>query len=147
MVEDGTFDKVLEADVSRQMKQRMGIVSADAANCYDRIHHAIIALVFLAFCVNNGAIFAMLRSIQLMKFFLRTGWGESLRFIGGDVYRILHGLCQGNGAAPAAWLVLSSVLVRILRRQGFGTRMRTPCLLYTSPSPRDQRGSRMPSSA
>ena len=23
----------------------------------------------------------------------------------------------------------------------------TPCLLYTSPSPRDQRGSRMPSSA
>ena len=24
---------------------------------------------------------------------------------------------------------------------------RTPCLLYTSPSPRDQRGSRMPSSA
>ena len=25
--------------------------------------------------------------------------------------------------------------------------MNTPCLLYTSPSPRDQRGSRMPSSA
>ena len=25
--------------------------------------------------------------------------------------------------------------------------VRTPCLLYTSPSPRDQRGSRMPSSA
>ena len=124
--EDGTFDKILQADVSRQLKQRMGIVSADAANCYDRIHHAIIALVFLAFFVNNGAIFAMLRSIQLMKFFLRTGWGESSRFIGGDVYRILHGLCQGNGAAPAAWLVLSSVLVRILKRQGFGTRMRTP---------------------
>ena len=26
-------------------------------------------------------------------------------------------------------------------------RLPTPCLLYTSPSPRDQRGSRMPSSA
>ena len=28
-----------------------------------------------------------------------------------------------------------------------GTIMATSCLLYTSPSPRDQRGSRMPSSA
>ena len=27
------------------------------------------------------------------------------------------------------------------------TRLMNPCLLYTSPSPRDQRGSRMPSSA
>ena len=26
-------------------------------------------------------------------------------------------------------------------------RLESPCLLYTSPSPRDQRGSRMPSSA
>ena len=29
----------------------------------------------------------------------------------------------------------------------FGVKHRKPCLLYTSPSPRDQRGSRMPSSA
>ena len=29
----------------------------------------------------------------------------------------------------------------------FPTRSHTVCLLYTSPSPRDQRGSRMPSSA
>ena len=29
----------------------------------------------------------------------------------------------------------------------YGTVRSTPCLLYTSPSPRDQRGSRMPSSA
>ena len=31
--------------------------------------------------------------------------------------------------------------------RAFGTRQNAPCLLYTSPSPRDQRGSRMPSSA
>ena len=68
----------------------------------------------------------MLGSIQLMKFFLRTGWGESSQYIGGEVHRILHGLCQGNGAAPAGWLVLSSVLVRILKRLGFGTKMNAP---------------------
>lgn len=52
-VEDGTFDKVLQADISRQFRQRMGIVSADAANCYDLIHHAIMALIFLSFCVGR----------------------------------------------------------------------------------------------
>ena len=32
-------------------------------------------------------------------------------------------------------------------KQEFPTRQVQACLLYTSPSPRDQRGSRMPSSA
>ena len=40
--------------------------------------------------------------------------------------------------------VLEGAGVRLDRAFGFGN---TSCLLYTSPSPRDQRGSRMPSSA
>ena len=32
----------------------------------------------------------------------------------------------GNGAAPAGWLVLDSVLDRIFKGRGFGTKMRTP---------------------
>ena len=71
--EDGTFDKILQSDISRQFRQRMGIISADAANCYDRIHHAIMALVFLALCVGKGPIASMLTSIQLMKLFIITG--------------------------------------------------------------------------
>ena len=46
--------------------------------------------------------------------------------------KILHGMCQGNGAAPAAWLVLSTVLIRIYNRRGHGACLRTPtmrCLL------------------
>ena len=38
-----------------------------------------------------------------------------------------------------------NALKRLLRREGY--ELFTACLLYTSPSPRDQRGSRMPSSA
>ena len=124
--EDGTFDKILQADVSRQLKQRMSIVSADAANCYDRVHHALMALVYLCLGVDLGAVISMLRSIQLMKFFLRTGWGESETYIGGNAEKILHGLCQGNGAAPASWLALSSILVRIYRAMGFGAKMESP---------------------
>ena len=40
--------------------------------------------------------------------------------------KILHGTCQGNGAAPAAWLALSSFLVTIYKRLGYGSRMTSP---------------------
>ena len=124
--EDGSWDKILQSDISRQFRLAMGIISADAANCYDRINHVIMALLFLAIGVPTGAIAAMLMSIQLMKFYLRTGWGESTRCIGGNPLFILMGLCQGNGAAPASWLVLSSMLVRILKQLGYGTKVESP---------------------
>ena len=38
-------------------------------------------------------------------------------------------------------------ILSFLNREGFEERIEYVCLLYTSPSPRDQRGSRMPSSA
>ena len=108
----------------------MCIISADAANCYNRVHHGIMALVFADLGVNNGSILAMIRSIQLMKFFLRTGWGESSSSIGGNIMRILHRLCQGNSAAPAAWLMLISVLVMVYRNMGFGSKVKSPMTLF-----------------
>ena len=111
--EDGKFSNILVCDLPRQRRQKMGSILADAGNCYDRIHHASMALVFLALGVPTGAITSMLCSIHLMQFFLRTGWEESDSYIGGDLLNILHGMCQGNGAAPAAWLVLSTSLIRI----------------------------------
>ena len=47
-------------------------------------------------------------------------------FIVGDASRILHGMCQGNGAPHAAWLVLSTVLQRIYKRKGHGAELETP---------------------
>jgi len=41
----------------------MSIVLADAANRYDIIHHAIMAIIFLCIGIQTGAIAAMLRSI------------------------------------------------------------------------------------
>ena len=84
--------------------------------------------------------------------------GELLAGVGGtvlcaDVFgehsagEVASGLCYHGEAGLTTWEVESSdgdacvvVLVAHLRRSML-------CLLYTSPSPRDQRGSRMPSSA
>ena len=70
--EDGYFDKILQGVTSQHKRLLMSIISADAANCYDRVHHTIMTLAFLSLGVETSATTAMLQSIQLMKFFLRT---------------------------------------------------------------------------
>ena len=54
-------------------------------------------------------------------------------------------LCQELSASTAACLVVKRSRYRQVG--GLDEENLTVCLLYTSPSPRDQRGSRMPSSA
>jgi hypothetical protein len=38
----------------------------------------------------------------------------------------LQGLCQGNGAAPACWLIISLLLMHGYRRKGFGSCILSP---------------------
>ena len=45
---------------------------------------------------------------------------------GRDVICILHGLCHGNVAAPAAWLALSSVVIVAYKSLGYGSRVKSP---------------------
>jgi hypothetical protein len=66
---DGGWLKRLFADISRQSRIPIGIVSADAESCYDRIAHVFASLVFQAVGVSVSAVTAMLASIQQMKFF------------------------------------------------------------------------------
>ncbi len=68
--EDAKFDKTLMADLSRQARQPMTVVSADAAYCYDKVNHAIMSLVWLALTNGNiPAIVSTLMRLQTMKFF------------------------------------------------------------------------------
>jgi hypothetical protein len=43
--EDAKFVKTLMADLSRQARQPVAIILADAAHCYDRVNHVIMSLV------------------------------------------------------------------------------------------------------
>ena len=53
-----------------------------------------------------------------------------------DGYLTDEGVCRLHASGKG------EIITRLLEMNGY-----KPCLLYTSPSPRDQRGSRMPSSA
>jgi len=106
--EDAKYFRTLIADLSRQARQPMAVVLADAAYCYDRVNHVIMSLVWLALTNGNiPAIVLMLICLQTMKFFQRTGFGfgESRTFSGGAGIRLyMMGLGQGNRAALPSWI-------------------------------------------
>ena len=57
-----------------------------------------------------------------MKYFLRTAYGDSKKFRGSKIEVKFQGLCQGNGAAPAGWAVISIVILGAHKRKGHGAR-------------------------
>ena len=126
MADDGTLCKTLFFDIARQARVRAAITSVDASNCYDRIAHAMASLIFQAFGVPTTAVESMLGAIENMKFFLRTGFGDSTSFSGGGISIKTQGLCQGNGAAPAGWAVISICIIGAHKKKGHGAKFLCP---------------------
>jgi hypothetical protein len=107
MGDNGTLTKTLFFDIARQARTPAAIASVNALNCYDRIAHATVLLVFRAFGVPKLAIGSMLGVIENMKFFLHTGFGDSKRFASSGVSVKVQGLTQGNWASSSGWAVIS----------------------------------------
>ena len=106
-----------------------GKSSVDAANCYNRVAHSIVSLVFQSFGVGEKSVTAMLEAIEEMKNFLRTAYGDSKDFAGSTIEVKTQGLCQGNGAAPAGWCVISTTILQCHKRKGYGANFLAPISL------------------
>ena len=126
LADDGTLVKVLFYDIVRQTRLPAGIAAVDADNCYDRIAHPIASLVFQSLGVHKKACKSLFRTIQDMKFFLRTGFGDSKESASATGNIKTQGMCQGNGAAPAGWTVDSIAMINAHKRKGHGIHLRTP---------------------
>jgi hypothetical protein len=88
-------------------------------------------MVFQALGVPCNAVVAMLSTIQDMKFFLRTGFGDSKEHAGSTGGKKTQGLCQGNGAAPAGWTVTSITMIQAHKKKGHGVHLF--CLITKTP--------------
>ena len=86
-------------------------------------------LIFQSFGVESTAVSAMLETIQEMKFFLRTAYGDSKTFAGSSIKIKTQGLGQGNGASPAGWCVISIVILRAHGAKGHGAQFIAPMSL------------------
>ena len=124
--DDGTLAKTLVFDIARQFRITTGVASVEADNCYDRIAHAMASMVFQALGTPPSASEAMLSMIQEMKFFLQTGFGDSKTFAQLRIEIKTQGMCQGNGASPAAWVVISIVIIREHKSKGHGAKFLCP---------------------
>lgn len=121
--EDACLDKTLTFDISRQSHTPMAIMSVDAAQCYDRVHHGLMSLVWLALTRDLPAVQILLSCLGDMKIYTRTGYGDSETFFGGRDETPACGLGQGSKAAPASWVQLSSIFVKIYKEHGFGAKL------------------------
>ena len=57
----------------------------DAANCYDRVAHAISSLIFQTFGTKLESSRASHKAIQEMKFFLHAAFGDYKKAVGARV--------------------------------------------------------------
>ncbi len=133
LADDWTLSMVLFYDIVRQLRRPAGLASVDADKCYDCIAHPMASMVFQSFGVPTPAIELMLTTIPNMKFFLRTGYGDSAAYAGGESNNEedpvkTQGLCQGNGAAPATWMVTSIPMIAAHKRKGHGAHFIDPIL-------------------
>ena len=92
----------------------------DAANCYGSVTHATASLIFQAFGVPEEAMHLMLTTIEEVKYFFRTAYGDSKHFRGSKIKVKFQVLCQGNGAAPADWAVISITILQAHKEKGHG---------------------------
>ena len=108
----------LVIDNFKLLRRSGAIAGVDAAQCYDRIVHSMSSLLCQKEGMQITPILVMFGVIQQMKYFLRTSFGDSTSSYGGKQPIPFQGSCQGNGASPALWLIISMYLVLIMRKQG-----------------------------
>ena len=123
MADDGSLAKTLFYDIVRQLRVPAAIASVDSSNCYDHITLAIASLVFQPIGVDKMAVKAMMETIQNVKFFLRTAFGDSKDCVGLTIELKIQRLIQGNTAAPGGCIVIAIIVIRAYKRRGHGANL------------------------
>ena len=116
------LNKRLTFDLIRQLRIPAALCSNDAKSCYDRIVHSVATLSMRRLGIPEAPILSMFSTIQNMKHYVRTSYGDSDQWFGGTEWTIpVHGVGQGNGAGPAIWAAVSTPVLNLMRDEGFGT--------------------------
>jgi hypothetical protein len=119
------FRRRLLFDASQLRRTPAVIFPLDTAKYYDRISHHFLSLVLQAYGSSVPSISTMILTIQLISFYFRTAFGDSYFTFDGTQLSRMQGLCQGNGSAPAAWMLISFILLRHHRDGGHGARLKS----------------------
>lgn len=101
--------------------------SNDAKSYYDLIGHAQASMAMQRNGVPKSAVECLFTTLQNATHKVRTRYGDSATYYGSTNWSTyMHGIGQGNGAGPAIWAVLSTPILTMLRKQGFGCEFMSP---------------------
>ena len=121
-----SLSRRLLMDLTRMKRVILVVTSVDAHTCYDRIAHSVASIACQRLDVNPSVVITMFNTIQKMKFFLRTAYGDSSQSYGGSTeQKIFQGVCQGNGAGPAVWIAMLLCLIRFMYRRRHESHIRS----------------------
>ena len=120
MATDTSLMKQLFFDQANILHEDCSVTSTDAANCYDAGNHTAVSLALQAVGVCLHFILCYLKCVQLMQYFLQTGFGLAETSYGGTSDSICMGLIQGSGAAPGVWTATSTVILGAYKTEGYG---------------------------
>ena len=112
------LNRKLTSDVMSQLRRPGTITGVDAASCYDRIVHSIIILIARHVRLNLIPLLAFFGVIQHMKYYVRTGYGESTTMYGVTRNVPFQGTCQVNGESPTYWILITMIMVRVMYKKG-----------------------------
>jgi len=119
---EGVIVKVLFFDYLRINKLNGAFSAMDLMQCFDRMAHPISALCSQRLGLSKNITSTMIKTISSMRHYIRTAYGDSDDYYGGDkISTILQGGIQGNGAASPIFIAISCVLLQFLQSfvQGF----------------------------
>ena len=80
----GGLKRCYTFDLSRQRRQDLVMNSENAHTCYDRMQHTATSLSIQGQGVPQPQAGLLLETLQLLRFFLRTGHGDSRESYGGS---------------------------------------------------------------
>ena len=106
----------LSSDLCRILKINYARFDNDASACFDRIIVALGMLAARRCGMPKEAVSTHAKSLELMKYTVKTVHGISDSSYTGTAFAPLFGTGQGSGASPAVWLSLVVLLLNTLKR-------------------------------
>ena len=120
------LNKRILLDILRTQKRPGVICANDAKACYDRILHFAAYVSLRKAGLTQEAATSMINPIRQLTHTIRTAYGDSNTTYGGAEWtREPSGICQGNGAGPAIWALVSSPLLKMLREANYGAKLQS----------------------
>lgn len=114
------LNKQLAMDLLRQRRQAGALCSNDAKSCYDHIVHNIATLAIWRTGMPAEPVRSMFETLQLAEHQVTTAHGISKQTYGKHQRPPYQGVGQGNGAGPAIWAVISTVIIAMMTTSGHG---------------------------